>query len=177
MRVLVPAVFGELMWGLFKHARHYSWWSLKRSTNTRFGLCPEEIRRAFLASKPQDGEDSAAYILWIEDTHVRLAVSTLLCWDQFVLKMPTPFLQNIDQGNQVAVLSRTGGCLDEKYLVKFAHGLVRGVKLDPNPEGRKIGGFDAALKGAPLHNVVTMIEHHATNKSVLRTEKEVYSRL
>lgn len=76
----------------------------------------------------------------------------------------------------MAVLRGVRGCLDWKYLVKYIHILVRRVKLDPTPEGSKIGGIRAAHKSSPLDGIVVMVDH-AINKATLGTTVEVQGRL
>ena len=41
----------------------------------RFGLRPAEVKAAFLASKPLEGEDPTAFVLRMEDNRVRLSVT------------------------------------------------------------------------------------------------------
>lgn len=49
--------------------------------------------------------------------------------------------------------------------------------MDPTPEGRKVGGFGAILKRAPLDSIIAIVKDLATNDAALRTIREVYSEL
>lgn len=53
--------------------------------------------------------------------------------------------------------------------------MVAGVKLAPNFEARKIGGFRAILKVVPLDGVVTIVEDHVMNNVALGILKTVHS--
>ena len=120
-----------------------------------FGLRPAEVKAAFLASKPLEGEDPTAFILRMEDNQVRVSITVQQCWDRLVPGLPEKFLVALDAGNSQAAMSGNSGCVDWPSLVHYARAQVRGVKLARSGQAR-IAGFGVAPKGAPLPGAIAV---------------------
>ena len=66
---LGPFVLGDTAWQLFGGAYFWDWDTFKECVEARYGLTKDQLEDAFFSMHPASGEDAAAFVLWVENTH------------------------------------------------------------------------------------------------------------
>lgn len=74
-----------------------SWVELKRLTDAEFGLTKRQIKSRFKGMRPQQGEDSASFVLRVDQQRKLINFRQSECLDHFTHFFDTAFASECDQ--------------------------------------------------------------------------------
>ena len=93
---LGPFVLGDTAWQLFGRVYFRDWDTFKECVKARYGLTKDQLEDVFFNMQPASGEDAAAFVLQVEDTHTSLGVNTRSVLRTFFPHLPGELQQKIE---------------------------------------------------------------------------------